>query len=167
MGESTDRRAMQREHVGRSSDAVSRVRRLPPSPVDSAELRSAEGDTIRTERMERHPEVAVLTLDDGARYALPSEIVRRLLNAPELTDEQRMFALLSYPKLVEATTDDATAEHVARAAAETVGERPPAPVAMEIMEDPDLRAAAFRVPEPIQDYLDSLPTPADGVINEE
>ena len=106
--------------------------------------------------MERHPEVAVFTIDDGERYALRTDVVQRLLADSNMTEEESMLALLTYPKLVEATADDATVEDVARAEAETIGDCPPVPVAPEIMEDPELRAMAFRVPQPIADYLESL-----------
>ena len=128
-----------------------------PSPVDGAELRTADGYSCKTERMTGRPDITVVTFDDGLRVALSSDVAKRLLTAPGLTDEQKMTAMLSYPNLVEATSDEVTAAEVYRLEETSLAECPPDAVAAEIMETPDLRAAAFQVPERVQAYFDSLP----------
>jgi hypothetical protein len=128
-----------------------------PSPVDGTELRTADGYTRKTERMATHPEVVALTLGDGTRYALPTEVAHRLLTTPGMDDEQKMMALLSYPNLVEVSTDTATVEQLAAAEARVLADPPPEAVAPEIMETPELREMAFQVPERVQAYLNSIP----------
>ena len=128
-----------------------------PSPVDGTELRTADGYACKIERMDSHPDVALLTLGDGTRYALPTEVAHRLLTTPGLNDEQKMMALLTYPNLAEASTDGVTREQLAAAEARVLPEPPADAVAAEIMETPELRTMAFQVPEGVQTYIDSLP----------
>jgi len=125
--------------------------------VDNAELRSEDGYAFTTARMRERPEIALVTLDDGTRFALPSDVANRVLTAPGLTDDQKMEAMLTYPNLVEAKTDANAAAEVVRLESQSLGECPPDAVSMEIMETPELREAAFRVPRPIQEHLDALP----------
>lgn len=107
--------------------------------------------------MPDHPEVALVTVDDGSRFALPMDVVNRVLTAPGLTDEQKLWAMLTYPNLVEATSDADAAGEVARREGQSLGDRPPNAVSMGIMEDPEAREAAFPVPQPIQEFLAALP----------
>lgn len=114
------------------------------------------------------PAVALVTLDDGSRFAIPTEVANKVLAATHLSDEQKMSALLTYPNLVEATSDAAAAEDVARLESQSLGDCPIDVVSMEIMDNPQLREVAFRVPRSIQESLDALPEqqPEEGTYHE-
>ncbi|GEM_PF-5964285 len=126
--------------------------------IDGSELRTEEGHLCRIDRLAAHPDVAVLTLGDGSRYALPTEIVEQFLSAPGLDDTQKLAALLSYPNLVEASTAQETVRKLAKAESRKLPLPPPDAVDSEIMENATLRSMAFKIPEEVQPSLESGPT---------
>ena len=130
--------------------------------TEPVELHSTDGYACRIEPMPDRPEVALVTLDDNSRFAFSSEVAGRILAAADLDADQKMLAIISYPNLVEASLasaadSEAVADEVTRLESEALEDSPDAPVAPEIMETPELRELAFRVPKPIAEYLETLP----------
>lgn len=113
---------------------------------DVVHLRSSGGETYRVERMASYPEVAVISLGNGTRYALPSRVAFGLLSSTTLDEDQKIRALTTYPNLVPASSEQDTFEKLSEAESRRLPPVPPDAVAPEVMGTPELREMAFPVP---------------------
>ena len=75
------------------------------SADEQIELKAEDGYTCFVTLMPDSDGVIVVELDDETRWAIPEEMARPFISSPNLTDDQKIDAILTYPSLIAVTPE--------------------------------------------------------------